>query len=327
MTVVMIIPTGIGCKIGGHAGDATPVAKLLASVCDELIVHPNVVNAADLNEMPVNSLYVEGSMLDAFLRNEITLRRVKSNRILLVANEPIPYETTNAANAAYHSAGLDVEVGALTTPLKMQGFINADGKADGAITGHEELVARVKDWKFDALAIHTPIDVDKENGEHYCRFGGTNPWGGVEAKLSRFVAQRLRCPVAHAPISSDASKHWGFVSQPRVAAEMISYSNVFSVLKGLHRAPRCGGSLVRSQVDCLVSPDRCWGPPHNACQDAGIPIIFVRENTPAVRAIIPPSSSRRYVYVNNYWEAAGYVAALRNGIMPNSVRAYVDDQR
>ena len=32
MNVVMIIPTGIGCEIGGHAGDANPIAKLLSSV-------------------------------------------------------------------------------------------------------------------------------------------------------------------------------------------------------------------------------------------------------------------------------------------------------
>ena len=51
MNVVMIIPTGIGCEIGGHAGDATPAAKLLASVCDKLIIHPNVVNASDKEDL------------------------------------------------------------------------------------------------------------------------------------------------------------------------------------------------------------------------------------------------------------------------------------
>ena len=42
---VLLVPTGIGAEIGGHAGDATPVATLLASVCDTLVTHPNVVNA------------------------------------------------------------------------------------------------------------------------------------------------------------------------------------------------------------------------------------------------------------------------------------------
>ena len=57
---VFIVPTGIGAEIGGHAGDATPAARVLAAACDNLITHPNVVNASDLNEMPENTLYVEG---------------------------------------------------------------------------------------------------------------------------------------------------------------------------------------------------------------------------------------------------------------------------
>src|SRR4051812_3220921 len=39
---VMLIPTGVDCAIGGHAGDATPAARLLANVCDNLVLHPNV---------------------------------------------------------------------------------------------------------------------------------------------------------------------------------------------------------------------------------------------------------------------------------------------
>ena len=67
MIVVLIVPTGLGAEIGGHAGDANPVAKLLGACCDKLITHPNVVNGSDINEMPENALYVEGSILDRFL--------------------------------------------------------------------------------------------------------------------------------------------------------------------------------------------------------------------------------------------------------------------
>lgn len=59
MIGVFIVPTGIGCEIGGHAGDATPAARLTAACCDKLIVHPNVVNASDINEMTENMIYVE----------------------------------------------------------------------------------------------------------------------------------------------------------------------------------------------------------------------------------------------------------------------------
>ena len=56
--IVFVVPTGIGAVVGGHAGDATPVARVLAEVCDILTTHPNVVNASDINEMPQNALYV-----------------------------------------------------------------------------------------------------------------------------------------------------------------------------------------------------------------------------------------------------------------------------
>jgi len=62
-TAVMLVPTGIGALIGGHAGDAAPAARLLAACADTLITHSNVVNAADINEMPANTLYVEGSVI------------------------------------------------------------------------------------------------------------------------------------------------------------------------------------------------------------------------------------------------------------------------
>ncbi len=64
---VFIVPTGIGAEIGGHSGDATPVVRMLAGICDNLITHPNAVNASDLNEMTENSLYVEGSVLTRWL--------------------------------------------------------------------------------------------------------------------------------------------------------------------------------------------------------------------------------------------------------------------
>ena len=45
MNVVMIVPTGIGCEIGGHCGDGNAPARLLGACCENLVLHPNVVNA------------------------------------------------------------------------------------------------------------------------------------------------------------------------------------------------------------------------------------------------------------------------------------------
>ena len=65
-TAILIVPTGVGAEIGGYAGDAIPVARLLAQVCDRLITHPNVLNGASLYWNIPNALYVEGYGLDKF---------------------------------------------------------------------------------------------------------------------------------------------------------------------------------------------------------------------------------------------------------------------
>jgi hypothetical protein len=65
-TAVMIVPTGIGASIGGYAGDALPSAKLISTVVDTLITHPNVLNGAMMYWPMENVLYVEGYALDEF---------------------------------------------------------------------------------------------------------------------------------------------------------------------------------------------------------------------------------------------------------------------
>ena len=48
LPTLLVIPTGIGCELGGYAGDAIPAARLLAAASGCLITHPNVMNAAAL---------------------------------------------------------------------------------------------------------------------------------------------------------------------------------------------------------------------------------------------------------------------------------------
>ena len=60
---LLLIPSGIGCDIGGYAGDAIPFARLLASVSGCLITHPNVMNGASLYWSDQRIQYVEGFSL------------------------------------------------------------------------------------------------------------------------------------------------------------------------------------------------------------------------------------------------------------------------
>lgn len=323
MNVVLIVPTGIGADIGGHAGDANPVAKLIGKCCDKLITHPNVVNASDINEMPENALYVEGSILDRFLRGEIFLQEIFYNKILLAVNKPVTNLTINAVNAAKVTIGADIEIMELETPLVMTGYYK-NGKADGTVTGYLELCKQSEDYDFDALAIQSSINVELETKLRYLRNGGINPWGGIEAITSKLISDKIDKPVAHSPFV-DWDKHdpsdlddFNDVVDPRMSAEMVSLCYLHCILKGLHKAPRINYEygLSNQNVDFMISPINCVGEPHYACQKAGIPVIAVKENKTVLNDKMPDN----FIIVNNYLEAAGVLMAYKSGVNPKTVR-------
>jgi len=326
MNTVFIIPTGIGCKIGGHAGDATPAFKLIASVSDIAICHPNVVNASDINEMPDNAWYVEGSILDRFLEGKIHLEKPRSNKILLAVNKPIRPETINAVNAARHTIGCEIEVVELNHELEMIAVIDDKG-ATGHVLGWEELCSQISDYDFDALAIASQINCRKEIALFYLKNGGINPWGGVEALVSKLIANVINKPVAHAPIETDNEevKFFNGVVDPRIAAEMISQTYIHCVFKGLHKAPRISDrGLHVSDIDCLITPWQCFGRPHQACIKNGVTILGVKENTTCLDIEL---SERDAFWVDNYVEAAGWLQAYKNGITRYSISEdYLDEE-
>lgn len=352
MNVVFIVPTGIGAEIGGHAGDATPAAKLIASVCDKLFIHPNIVNASDINEMTSNMLYVEGSILDRFLEGKVGLREVSGNKILVVVNPPVKTETINAVNAARTTIGADIEIIELKRGLIMEASIK-NGRAGGKIYNVEAMIEQVKDRKFDVLVVNTPIDSNDDEVLNYLKDdGGTNVWGGVEAILSKRVSEELNKPVIHAPVeNSKVFASFNEVVDPRKAAEMVSVCYLHCCLKGAHVAPKIETTLWRGywneDIDFLVTPINVVGRPHMACLSAGIPIIAVRENTTTLNDLMPIDfiitenylkvtgiiSAKNtttlndlipkppdFIIAENYLEAAGIISAKRAGVSIESVR-------
>ena len=110
---IFIVPTGIGCEIGGFAGDAIPAAKLLAASTGCLITHPNVMNGGSLSTVDERIFYVEGYSLDKFARGEIGLKKVYQQRIGIIFDSGISNEmfhrhattTAKAPGAQPHAAG------------------------------------------------------------------------------------------------------------------------------------------------------------------------------------------------------------------------------
>ena len=334
--VVMLVPTGIGAKIGGHAGDATPSAALLASVCDTLITHPNVLNASDIIQIPPNALYVEGSLISQLMMGSIGLRRVRNNRliVLMQAHEDEMFRNAaiNSVNAARASYGVNASIAEVDPSFRMISEYSPSGSASGRIEGIEHVfnLLDARMGEFDAVAITSVIELPKDLHENYYRLGDdiVNPWGGIEAMLTHALALRYGLPAAHAPMLETrvvAETDFGVVD-PRMAAEVISVAFLQCVLRGLQRSPAIatvapvydGSTIQSSNISCLVIPDGCIGLPTLAALRNGIPVVAVRGNTNQMRNDLDslPWDPNQFMRVENYLEAAGVVAALKAGIAP-----------
>ncbi len=339
---VFIVPTGIGAEIGGHAGDATPVVRMLAGICDNLITHPNSVNASDLNEMTENTVYVEGSVLTRFLMGTVGLGPVHSNRVLVIIDdhedELFVNASVNAVSAARASFGLDCpKVIKMKHPVRLSAQYAGSGRAAGRVENFAALceILEKESGSFDAVAMASIIDVPLEYHEAYFASGGkmVNPWGGVEALLTHAISSLYNLPSAHSPMLENrdiADADVGIV-EPRLAAESVSMAFLHCILKGLHRSPAIvtdplemtdGATLSAKDVSCLVIPEGCLGLPTLAALRQGIPVIAVRENANLMKndLSVLPWPKGRYFEVDNYLEAAGLMAAMRAGIDPATVR-------
>jgi ABC-2 type transport system ATP-binding protein len=83
----MVVPTGVGCRVGGFAGDALPAARLLGAASGCLITHPNVLNAAALYWNDPRLHYVEGWALNRFAAGELALAPGRRQRVGLVLDQ------------------------------------------------------------------------------------------------------------------------------------------------------------------------------------------------------------------------------------------------
>lgn len=151
--------------------------------------------------------------------------------------------------------------------------------------------------------------------------------------LTHAISNRFNVPSAHSPMfeSRDIANMDPGVVEPRMAAEAISLTFFQSILKGLHKSPRLvtdstqfsrPGVLSASDISCLVIPDSCVGLPTLAALEQGIQVIAVRENRNLMEndlTVLPWRSGQLHM-VENYWEAAGVLCAIRGGIAPESVR-------
>jgi hypothetical protein len=345
---VLLIPTGIGAALGGHSGDGGPLARLLAGACDTLITHPNVVNGADINALPENGLYVEGSVITRFLAGSVGLQPVRSNRVMMVIDDhrdPFFSEAAiNSVSAARAAMGMDCPlVLKMQDKVLMRSLYASSGRAVGRIEHLQRLCEVLSEHRdrYDAVAISSMIQVPEHFHGDYFREDMAemvNPWGGVEAMLTHAVSVLFDVPSAHSPmLASKAILDLDVgVVDPRKSAETVSTTFLHCILQGLHKSPRIvpsaavhgsPGLLTAADVSCLVIPDGCVGLPTLAALEQGIPVIAVKENTNCMKndlTALPWQPGKLFV-VDNYLEAVGVMSALRSGVALDSVRRPIAD--
>ena len=331
-----LIPTGIGCEIGGHAGDATPALRLIARQCDKVVTHPNVVNASDINESPANALYVEGHHLTRLLMGTAGLAKSRKNRQLVLIDsceERKKFEklAVNSVNAARATLGIEAEIMVLEKTINMEAFLVED-KATGRITDLAPLLdileERLRREDFGAVAINSAINVPPNTHEVYSASGGEmiNPWGGAESMLTHVISSKFDIPSAHAPMFENeriANLDVGVVDA-RIAPEIVSSTFFHCVLKGLHNAPKIvppGQGLSAEDISALIIPDNTLGLPVLAALHQGISVIAVKnKNTMNNDLAKLPWKKGRFFQCDNYLEACGILGCLKNGIAVESVK-------
>lgn len=331
--IAFVVPTGIGASIGGFAGDAGILVKYLGAIADEILTHPNVVNAAGFNQLPANGLYIEGYALDQFFLREWGFRRVRSNRIGLVIDrhcEPWLNLIENAVHATAVSTGCQIQGYCLTEkPLELSLFPSEWGGYTGRIDNFELLLDAGRQCLAqgaEALAVLTWMDVLPElDSQDYYQGRGVDPIGALEALISHAMVAELQVPVAHSPIFTPQIVTESL--DPRVAAEEIGTTYLPCILMGLHRAPQlvsyAEADFKLEALDALVVPaSSCGGIPILAAAEAGIPVIGVRENETVLNLSLETLGWQApHLYtVENYWEAAGLLLALKQGLFPQGLR-------
>ena len=340
-TTVMIVPTGIAAEIGGDSGDAQAAVRLIAQSCDKLITNPNSVNGADHMEAPSNMLYVEGSSLSRFMMGTVGLLPTRKNKILLAVeeldgiNKESMHMSINAVSAARLARGIEIDVVKIKSNTQTNCLFSESGRA----TGHIE---NIEPWfkvfyenknKYDAFGISSQMNCDLEFSKKYFR-GEVflNPWSGCEALMTHSLSLMLNKPIVHAPIdtSFDSDNYQFGIVPPAVSSEVVSQTELFCILKGLHQAPKIiidhepwykAGLISAMNINCLIQPDRCIGLPTLAALAQGIMVIAVNDSRNIMKNNLDmlPWQPGQLIHAANYLEAAGIVSALKAGISIESV--------
>ena len=337
LPTLLLVPTGIGCEVGGFAGDALPSARLLAAASGCLITHPNVMNGAALYWRDPRIHYVEGYGLDRFVAGDWCLHPVRQQRVGLLMDAGIEREMhlrhLQVADGCRATLGLDIgPVVTTDIPLGVHLELGESGISWGTLSRPDALLRageRLRDAGATAIAIvaRFPEDPDSDALEAYRHGSGVDALAGAEAVISHLLVRHLQLPCAHAPalapLPLDAQL------DPRAAGEELAYTFLACVLVGLSGAPNLVMPPVQPLPDLIhadhlgavvVPEGALGGEALLACLERDIPLITV--DNPSLLAVTSASLGveQRRLRARSYLEAAGFLMALREGIASTSLQ-------
>ena len=356
MPTLFIVPTGIGCSVGGYAGDAIPSARLLASASECLITHPNVMNGGSLYWPDSKIHYVEGYSLNLFACGELILKSVRQQKVGLLLDAGLEPELRKrhlqVADGCVASLGLDIGPSIITErALKINLNKGLSGSSWGSIEEPDLLLRsaeKLQQAGATAIAVVTRFPDDSENLETtlYRHGAGVDSISGAEAVISHLLVKHLLIPCAHAPALSPLPVEDDL--DPRASGEEIGYTFLQSVLVGLSHAPdlicksnlNLEGNFIPHKSNLLsienlgavvVPQGALGGEAVLACIERGIPLIVVSNpgvidvNSEKMR--LNKSCGHKEINVfhaENYLEACGLITALREGICIRSLRRPIE---
>ncbi len=308
--IAFVVPTGIGASIGGFAGDASLFARDFAKKFN-VIVNPNVVNAACFSGITDNMLYVEGWTLSQFMKGNLGLIPSSNNKVGVIFDKGISQgiinvhiNTINAVKTIY---GVDVIGYEITEkPCEVEFYNTESGISSGSVLNNKTLLdAGEKLLKRGAETIAVVCKFEEPPEDNYKDGEGVDIVGGVEAVISHYLTRELKVPVVHSPAFEDITISKEIVD-PKAAAEYITPTFLPCILIGLNNAPLISYKKVEHYISvdnlkALIMPYNSLG--SSIVADAlkkNIVVYAVKENSSVLNITKDLINKNDIIEVNTY---------------------------
>ena len=287
-TIALVVPTGVGASIGGFAGDASKIAKMFAKDFN-VIVNPNVVNAACFSGISANMLYTEGWALTELFKGNLSLKPSENNKIGIIFDKAISQAVLNVhintINAVKTIYDVDIVGYEITEEDCGITFFNTEvGISSGSVMNNKTMVeAGKKLIKRGAEVLAVVCKFEEAPDDNYQNGDGVDIVGGIEAIISHYLTRELKVPVVHAPAFEDITITTDLVDY-RAASEYITPTFLPCLLMALPNAPLYLFEKVEQYINidkikALILPYNSLGSSIvlNAIEK-GVKVYAVREN-------------------------------------------------